>query len=1771
MDNRGCKAVEIRRHRKYEIRSVDGRIIFETGTPITNTVSEIYNMTRMVRPDILEDAGIHSLDEWVNTFAKIETTTEIGIDNQIKTKSTQVIRSFVNTSEMIGMFRQFADVVFTQDVVKDLPKAKYIDIEIPGTPEHKRVQNQVSKVIATTKKSELLKAYGQVMAMADAASVDLRMLSGAESEYNEFQNRTPGELEYENSKINKMCEVVLDEYKKSDSIKGTQIIFCDKRSGSGKVYSFNLHKDIMQKLIGKGIPKDEIVIIKNQSDAQLEALYDKVNEGDVRVIIGTSQKMAEGLNVQKRVVAIHHPTVTYKPSDWEQGNARGVRSGNINKEVRIYRYLQENTFDSHKWQAQDRKSEMINKALRGEAIGEMEDIGADENGGAGIDAATAMAITSGNPLVKEKIDIDKEVARLKTLKQNFMGEQYRYQDAIAKNPAKISQLTNYAGNMSMDIATKNKYGDKNVMTVKGKSFEKQAGANKALIQAVKSAPKNGQFTKLGTFNGFDIMFKGDTGGMNYSVVLRGSNEYPVDYAENGNNMARFAGVLNRLDSELENVNSRIETLKTDLDFARNEITKPFEKEADLTSALDKQKDITYRYEHYGEKTDVSKNAESENPTSKENDNAVRSSKDVPGADSKNEWITEPINRDSKKDVTTADIVNMIRKKFGIPVVTGKVTVPNASAIYKETPEVIRSRIANNLPKISHELGHHLDKIYELSKLKSIGKLCDEVSAEFLNQYPEEEKAGEAVGEFVKEYLKNTNEAERLYPEFYADFVNAIPLKDLKSVNEVANSVNTYFSYDISKRYSAAIVSTEKKENPTLRELWNKFYSSTVDPYYSQKLAMNYVEETTGKALSGKNNTHTLATNSLNAHMISNFLICEGFRDYDGTLMDKKSFMDCVSMIKGEENLNLLDEYLVLRHSLEWIAPKSKEVRKKRVFADETLEDIDQINKRMAEILKVHPEIKTAAENLYEFQNNVLKYIVVAGGGMTNDTLEVLNKIYPSYVPFYRAVGKKSGFAKGTFADQKSPISRAKGSGELIISPIKSIIHNTEKMVKFTLRNQVAQKLADYADTVDGFGQFMEKVPPNMIPHTVNITAQKKMFTDALKQVANSSDDYFATTDLFDEVFGDTVTSYTPAANSRKKIVSVIRDGRMSYYQVHDDGLYKSIVELSPKELAGWEKLYLTIMQVKKALVTDLSHLFLPSNFLKDLGTAYKNSAMNDPVTFAKSYVNAFLHIVSQTPDYKQYKAMGLGYQDELSNTIEGISSTLRRIAEKDKPKAVQLANMIFLHFPSALSSVQNVIESTPRFSEYLYALKTGADLQEASSRASDVTSNFRVRAGGTGMRLVNGAFMFNNAAIRGIDKTARVLTEKDPKKRRNAWIKWIVNALIISAIEYFWNTETDEEGYGNLSSYKKNNYYNFAIGNGNFVSIPKPNENGILDSATERAIEYIANGNKEAFYNFGGYIAQKVLPPMIPATFNPVEALHSWGGSTIAGELVDIGFNKDFKGDEIESKYDRNLPSNKRYSSNTTKPAYKLGQTKFAIEHDISPKKIDHLLSSLGILYSNLKALAPMDKNLIDKTLGLRNRFITDSNYSTDILRKISDNEKAAEIDFNYYKTAEKAVEYEKNAVIDDYVSNMIQAEKALPYDKQRDGRILLLKDLNNWEYGNTESQKKLLEELKGDTVTKEYIITELPSSKMSWVGKDFDKKNKQSVKKIEYKYTYQMTPAEYSEYAHKYLNYLNNERSTVKKITPDSFAEAKKKALKTLNKEYQDKFEGKAQKVKKK
>lgn len=1700
------------------LRSINGKIVFGTGTPITNTVSEIYNMMRMVRPDILEEAGIHSLDEWVNTFAKIENTVELGIDGQIKPKSTQVIRSFVNASEMIGLFRQFADIVFTEDVVKDLPKAKYVDIKIEGTPEHKQIQQQITDTLANTNKKEMLKVYARLMAMADMASVDTRMLSGAETDVNMYKDYSVDELEHENSKINTMCKQVLNEYKNSNNIKGTQIIFCDKGAGSGEVYSFNLHKDIKNKLIERGVPEEEIVIISNQKDAQLEELYEKVNNGDVRVLIGTCQKMAEGLNVQKRVVAIHHPTVTYKPSDWEQSNARGVRSGNINKEVRIYRYLQENTFDSHKWQAQDRKGEMIRAALRGDAISEMEDVGASDDGGKSIDAATAMAITSGNPLVKEKIDIDKEVSRLKTLEQGYLNEIYHYQDVVAKNPHLIEEYTDREKGLKNDIALRDKYNE-NEIIIKDKRYEKQKDANKALSEAIKSAPKNGKYNAIGSYNGFKIKFKGNTGGMDYSLVIQGENTYTVEYAGGANNIARIAGVLKRLDSDLSNTQNSITKFKSDLEFAKQEANKPFEKETELKEALAKQKDITYKYEHYNE-TSANQKAENTSETSEKIVNKTDTSSDIQyskQANTVDTWTSNELQNSKKqKNKKLGDIVSYISKEFNIPISKGNLSLTRAKGEFKKLSKAVRLRIANDLPTATHELGHLLDDKYDFTSSANIDEIIDfaqRKSPTLMKQYKKSEVPGESVAEFVREFVKDPQSTIKEVPRFSKEFIETLSPKDAQALKTLSEYSQQYYNSDFMDKVDAAMTNNKeikKRSKSTASEISKEIYTKLVDSFAPIKEATDYVKELKG-TLSGRKDAYILAINSKNVDATMSTIFKEGMVDPNGNLTGGKGLIDCIKDI-SHKDIDLFDKYLVLKHSLEWIEPQEG-AKLKRVFSDDTLQNSERIKREIANLENNHPEFKEASENLYKFQQDMLKYWVVSMGGMDAITYNKLQKMYPHYVPFMRDTGRnRTGFKSG-FANQQSPVKTAKGSGATIISPLESIIKNVEKQVKFGTRNRVMAVLGMYADNVPGFANFIEPVPPDQVKNIINI---EKLSDEFLGRMSESLDenDLFNLTEVFEDVFGTQVESYTPVVIPGKQIVTYLNKGKRKYYQVHDKALFNAITNLTPVQTGKIMNFAGRTLGITNALITQLNPVFATTNAMRDYDTAMKNSkAYNNPITFTGAYMSALWDVIRNSDNYKQYKAAGGGHMSMFSDNIDVLKKTLREVNSKDAGLARRLAQAIFLHPIECVTKINEITEAIPRLAEFKGMKKKGADNQQAIYAASDITVNFN-RSGEVGRKL-NKIFRFSNATVQGMDKQARIFTSGGKKEIAKHMLRYLISAILTTALLEFWNRTSDEDGWEELSQYQKNNFYCISIGNGKFIKIPKAREAAILNTTAERAADY-AFGDKEAFYQFGQYIGDTTLPAWLPVTGiaegGIEEGVHQAAGGTILGGIVDNMVNKDFKGTPIVSSALEDEPNKEQYNQKTSLLAKSIGQT-----FNWSPMKIDHLIDNYTGIIGKLNRSVTADGFNPSNLYGTS--FSADSAYSTDVFNKVYERRDKMFKKYQNNPTPQNACMYEKYASKATYITQANKAIKRLSESEQRKARQELIADVRNINSGITDTDKSIVGLFNSKQMTTDDgYMSSLPQSKITMTV------DKQS-------YIWEMTYTEYKKYYEDYQKVLEANR----------------------------------------
>lgn len=487
---------------------------------------------------------------------------------------------------------------------------------------------------------------------------------------------------------------------------------------------------------------------------------------------------------------------------------------------------------------------------------------------------------------------------------------------------------------------------------------------------------------------------------------------------------------------------------------------------------------------------------------------------------------------------------------------------------------------------------------------------------------------------------------------------------------------------------------------------------------------------------------------------------------------------------------------------------------------------------------------------------------------------------------------------------------------------------------------------------------------------------------------------------------------------------------------------------------------------------------------------------------------------------------------------------LRLLAREDLSLAKRLQSSLMHPLDTVndiigvIADFNDVIETIPRLSEFKRVLENTGDVEEAIYKADDITNNFK-RSGEYGREL-NGIVMYENAKIQGLDKFVRSFTEGTKDERIKRILKYVVFSMFTTALQAWWN-RNDEENYGNLSAYLKNNFYNLSLGNGKFLSIPKAKEIGMLGSLMERNYEALFTDKtfKEAFYGFGGYVAQQLLPSFIPTDYS------SWGtvvngifGNTVAGGIINLAANKDFKGTPIVPKAYESLPKREQYNEKTTVTAKAIGNL-----FGISPMEVDHLINNyFGIFGQINKAVMLEDKSQRDWTFGLKNKFIKDAYYSTDVINKVYDKKDRAKKKYEKNPTSKSLALYEKYSAKAAFVTEYSKIVKELPEDEKRNARKKLLDKLNDWNMNYTKAEKDIANKLDNASIEEPkeiYIVDSGEYKSTAFPKSTFEK----SIDKE--KYTYTMTPDEYIEYVDDFMKTLNSERG---KVIEKNFNEEKTK-----------------------
>lgn len=571
-----------------ELHGGDRGVVFATGTPISNSMTEMYTMQSYLQRGTLQELGITYFDAWAADFGETVTSLEMTPSGQGYRPKTRFSR-FTNLPELLTLYRSFADVQ-TSDMVKlDVPEVERKIVSLKPSDAVLELADEIAE------RAEQI-SLGNVDPTIDNM---LKVTSDGKKLALDPRCYDPKAEDEEGSKLNVCADNIAEIWNDTHETKSTQIVFCDlstpKKAFEDYLYGedFDVYNDLKYKLVQRGIPPEQIAFIHDaNTDLQKQALFDKVNSGTIRVLIGSTEKCGAGTNVQERLIALHHLDTPYRPSDMQQREGRIVRQGNTNKEVKIFTYVKERTFDSYSYQILENKQRFISQIDRGDLTVRV----ADDIDETTLTYAEIKAITAANPKIKEKMEVDTEVARLRVLEGQYKKNLYALQDKVRKTyPEDIRRQSLYLEYLREDIATvKAKHTtdpERFSISVNGRIYTDRKEGGMALMDALhRSKPE----TVVAEYAGLKISMNPLVTLMKVerSVTLSGAGKYTMDIGESA------SGLLTRLDNFCKDfpdkegrAENRLQELKTDMAIAEEEIQKPFEYEGRLSELIKQQGEI----------------------------------------------------------------------------------------------------------------------------------------------------------------------------------------------------------------------------------------------------------------------------------------------------------------------------------------------------------------------------------------------------------------------------------------------------------------------------------------------------------------------------------------------------------------------------------------------------------------------------------------------------------------------------------------------------------------------------------------------------------------------------------------------------------------------------------------------------------------------------------------------------------------------------------------------------------------------------------------------------------------------------------------------------------------------------------------------------------------------------------------------------------------------------------------------------------------------------
>ena len=568
---------------RYMDELTGGRgITFATGTPVSNSMTELYTIMRYLQYDTLMRMGMGHFDSWAATFGETVTAIELSPEGTGYRAKTRFAR-FFNLPELISIFKEAADIQTSDMLNLPVPEAEFINEVLKPSEEQQEMVSAFSERAESVRGGLVNPTEDNMLKITNdgrKCALDQRLL-------NELLP------DAEKSKVNTCVENAFQVWDEGKADRTTQLIFCDLSTPKGDG-TFNVYDDVRNKLAARGIPKEEIAFIHEyNTEAKKAELFAKVRAGHVRILMGSTPKLGAGTNVQDRLIALHHLDCPWKPSDLEQQEGRILRQGNQNDKVKIFRYVTENTFDAYMWQILENKQKFISQIMTSKSpVRACEDV--DDTA---LSYAEIKALATGNPYIKEKMDLDVQVSKLKLLKANHTSQIYRLESDIAKNfPVQISALKERIAGMQIDSQVVKSVdlqdNDTFAMTVGNVLYEDKKEAGEALIAACAGLKTVSTGGKVGEYHGFTLSASYNMFSNAFELTVKGKCSYKLEIGKDPvGNMQRIHNTLSSIDRKLTESEQKLETVQQQLATAQEEVKKPFPKEAELNEKMERLSEL----------------------------------------------------------------------------------------------------------------------------------------------------------------------------------------------------------------------------------------------------------------------------------------------------------------------------------------------------------------------------------------------------------------------------------------------------------------------------------------------------------------------------------------------------------------------------------------------------------------------------------------------------------------------------------------------------------------------------------------------------------------------------------------------------------------------------------------------------------------------------------------------------------------------------------------------------------------------------------------------------------------------------------------------------------------------------------------------------------------------------------------------------------------------------------------------------------------------------